>query len=719
MKNLFLLLSIILSIGELKAQNSYVTITGNVTSMSGGAIISVGSNSRAVNFVVNGTGNLSNARMALVGMGVTFSASDTNRINLKQLMVNHTGYDSRINSGDVRVKGSLHSNGGKLFTDAAGSELSNNGRLLLKVYDSVGLKFPSLYFKKACNNSDSIAGNVIVERYFRPTKLPASGGVPLNRAWRTYAPGVISTKSIQRSIQQNLGDSPIGFGTYLFGSGANFDANYGVSMYRYSNGWQAVTDLLQSISIGNYSSSDNVVGNAYYLIVTGPRSAGGFSTVQTRAEATILRSSGQLYGCEIRFADGSLSGSIRPERLNSNADGFSLIGNPYWNYLSLAGISGTELTSTYYIFNPISDDFQYIAYNQSLGTSSTTGGVLSNADTYSGLPYTPSTGNAPNSRVVHGFDKIQPGHGFFVQHVAGNNNPPNLTIRPSDISTSPPLDWAGGSGSIRFYSNNADEVVNNERAPALSISLHSLNNDSYLISDAVQVGYGLKRKDNGLFTQHKVLFETEDSQKFFKGSNNLYIDREKALVIDSRSPIFSFKNDTIPLGLSNLNKSSYQLLIEPLNIGSLKEVVLLDAKKEIGEKGLSLVAKTPLDLSQEGHVFPFSKTNDQDLKRFKVLLVENFSEFKNLYLAEQQNQEIGLMAYPNPSVQMLNLYHPELAGSRIEIHDVAGRTWYQKQLDAQAIGGVEVDVRSWSPGAYLVRIEKLGKVMIGKILKSN
>lgn len=718
MKKLFLLLAILFSLSELQAQNSYVTITGKVNSSSGNTIMSVGSSSQSVNVVISGSGNLSNARLALVGRGVNFSASDTNRINLKQLTVNHAGFDSRINSGDVRVKGSLHSNGGKLYTDATGNELNNNGRLLLKIYDSVGLKFPSLYFKKACNGTDSIAGNVIVERYFRPGVDPLEGGVPLKRAWRTYAPGVISTKTIERSIQQNLGDSPIGYGTYLFGSGINFDADYGSSIYRYSGTWDAVTDLQQSLSVGAHHASNIVVGNAYYIVVTGPRSVNGFGPTQNITEATIFRSSGQLFGCAITFSDGSLSYGFRPERLNNNADGYSLVGNPYWNYLSLTSLSNTSfLTSSFYIFNPISDDFQYIVYNRSLGTLPPIGGTLSNADTYRGLPYTPSSGNLPNSRTLHGFDVIQPGHGFFVQHVAGNNNTPNLTITPSNISTAPPLDWAGGGGSVRFYSNGTGSG-NNELAPAINISLLSLTNEKYHLSDAVQVGYGLTRKDNGQFTNHKVMYESEDSQKFFKGSNNLYIDREKALAIDSRSPIFTFKNDTIPMGLSNLNKAAYQLQIEPLNIGSLKDVVLLDAKKEVGEKGLSLVAKTPMDVSQEGHVFPFLKTNEQDLKRFKVLVVENFAEFRNLYLAEQQNQEIGLMAYPNPSIQSVKLYHPDIAGSRIEIHDVAGRSWYQKQLDAQANGTLEIDVRTWSTGSYVVRIEKSGKVMIGKILKN-
>lgn len=667
-------------------------------------------------------GQISNLKINLVGGGVNFYLYQ--EVLLKELVVNHPDWESYI----FRFSGSKPIKLGGFLRSKAGT-LNTNGNLHLAVYDSLNVKFPSVYFKSACNGTDSIVGDVVVERYFRPM---ANGDVyastetgTLRRAWRTYAPGVLSNESIRYSLMQNLGETLNGYGTYVIGNNANFDYTLAASsIYRYvNNNWSAVSTPLEAISRG--STGNNVWGAAYHLMVPGDRTLNLYQ-LPTTTNATILRSRGRLNGCAVTFSDGS-NGA---ERINSTAGSYSLIGNPFWNYIILGGpnpfnpaqtfpgLNSTNLKATYYFANPFSSQggYPFIPFNS----------IVPNQDliinTAAGLGGTGSV--LTNLNVSNNWDiqRMQPGHGIFVQHVDENSDPASLTIDPSNVSKLPNV-VNNGQGSWRNISFFSNEKIPDEydMVSRVSIRLESKMNGNFSFSDAVSVAYGQVRADNKKFTSNAVLTNSEDSEKMlYSGSPNLYVDRFKPLIIDNRSPLYQLKIDTIPLAMQFLKGQDFRLVIVPKNIDYDKEVVLLDDKKELGERGISLVSKSPLNVDSTRHYFNFKKDDEVILKRFKVLLVRDFKEFRNLYLANDENDSQGLMVYPNPSTELVKIYHKEMSGSGVEVYDMQGRLWFKKQLGANEFGPLEINLAKWAPGMYAVRLQK-GKdsFVHGKIIKGN
>lgn len=666
-------------------------------------------------------GQISNLKLNLVGGGVNFYLYQ--EVLLKELVVNHPDWESYI----FRFSGSKPIKLGGFLRSKAGT-LNTNGNLHLAVYDSLNVKFPSVYFKSACNGSDSIIGDVVVERYFRPmisgNAYASTETGTLKRAWRTYAPGVLSSETIRFSLMQNLGESRSGYGTYIIGNNPNFDFNSSAaSMYRFvNNDWSAVTNPMEAVSRG--SAGTSVWGTAYHLMVPGDRTLNLFNLPST-SNATILRTRGRLNGCAVTFSDGSNG----VERINTAAGSYSLIGNPFWNYIILGGpnpfnapnyfpgLSATNLKATYYMANPFSSQgsYPFIPFNS----------LVSNQDliinTAAGLGGASSILTNPNTSYNWDIQRMQPGHGIFVQHVDENSDPASLTINPSNVSTYPNVvnEGQGNWRNISFFSNGGG-MVDYDHIPRLSIRLESQINGAWIASDAVSVSYGQVRADTKKFTSNAVMTDTEDSEKmFYTGSPNLFVDRNKALIADNRSPLHQIKMDTIPLAMRFLKGQDYRLVIEPKFIDYDKQVVLLDAKKEIGERGISLVSKAPFQVDAPLQHFSFSKGDEDVLRRFKVLLVRDFEEFKNVYLVQEENLDHGMMVYPNPSTTLVKLYHKEMKGSNLEIFDSQGKLKYKKQLNSNDMGPHEIDLSQWASGLYVVQLQKEQHLIRGKIIKGN
>jgi len=177
----------------------------------------------------------------------------------------------------------------------------------------------------------SISGNVIVERH-----IPAG-----NRAYRLLSPATTGG-TIQANWQEGGSGDPLpGFGTHITGTGGatnGFDAttSNAASLFTHNNttpAWIAATN----------TSGTLTAGSPYLIYIRGSRQATNITNTLTN-DGTTLRTTGVL-----------ATGTQVVSGLNTNADGFSLIGNPYQAQVDMQAVllASTDLvTGFYYVVDP-------------------------------------------------------------------------------------------------------------------------------------------------------------------------------------------------------------------------------------------------------------------------------------------------------------------------------------------------------------------------------
>ncbi len=222
-------------------------------------------------------------------------------------------------------------------------------------------------FNELPQSGASISGLVTVERY-----------IPARRAYRLITSSVNSQRSIFTDWQES-GASISGYGTHITGtprSGNGFDSTLtgNPSMFTYNNSTQTWS------AVNNTNNTSLSTGTPYRLMVRGDRTI-SLATNSPTPTNTTLRAVGTL-----------TTGTVSVANLNSTADGYSLIGNPYQSSVNMQTVlsSSTNLNkSFYYIWDP---------------TISTRGGYVT-VDVVNST----ATSNSNATRFV------QPGQAFFVK----------------------------------------------------------------------------------------------------------------------------------------------------------------------------------------------------------------------------------------------------------------------------------------------------------------
>jgi hypothetical protein len=174
----------------------------------------------------------------------------------------------------------------------------------------------------------SISGNTTTERY-----IPAGF-----RAYRLLSSPVTTTTSINANWQEG-GVFISGYGTHITGTGTGFDATTSnqSSLFTHVNAAPAWT------AANNTDVSTLTAGSPYLVYIRGSRLATNIDGSLTN-DATTLRGMGAL-----------TIGTVAVNDLNANADGFSLIGNPYQAQVDMQAVltASTNLnTNYYYVLNP-------------------------------------------------------------------------------------------------------------------------------------------------------------------------------------------------------------------------------------------------------------------------------------------------------------------------------------------------------------------------------
>lgn len=268
-------------------------------------------------------GSITNTKNITIATDLSYTAASITLYGANLYLngnLNTISTGSSSNNGDISLKGIVTVAPGKYIQ--CGRNFTQNGDITFKS-DATG----TAMFGTLGGTYTRSSGSVISERY-----------IPARRAFRFLSPSVTTTTSIKTNWQEN-GGTTAGLGTHITGAngatnGFDATATNNPSIYTFDNGaWSAVT---------NTNTNVLTAGSPYRLMVRGDRTT-DLSTNTPNATATTLRATGTLK-----------TGNYTPT-LNSSADGFSLVGNPYQAPIDIKAIltaSTNMSTNVVYYWDP-------------------------------------------------------------------------------------------------------------------------------------------------------------------------------------------------------------------------------------------------------------------------------------------------------------------------------------------------------------------------------
>lgn len=600
--------------GGILYTNEHVKNNGTISLNSGRLLVSG-------NFINSSTLNASNATIEIVG-GNTQSFTFANNDIVKRLELKKTGNSASVLSGILNITDAFKSVSGNL--DAAEK-----------------IVFRSTSAKTAIVEQ-SISGtvdNMVVERY-----------IPARSAYRLLSSPVTSTTSIKYNWQENQNNTSTvfannsntaaGYGTHITGSatGANgFDATSSgnPSLFQFNNNnqtWNSVT---------NTDTNTLSVGSAYRLLVQGDRSV-DISTNTPTPTTTVLRTRGTL-----KIGDHTVTG------LNTNADTYNLIGNPYQNVVDFKTVlvNSTNVNPNY-----------YYVWDPKIGGANGKGGYVA----YSFL----TNSNNVNGSVVDGY--LQPMQACFVKTLA--NGAPNLVFQESNKNP--------GNGQ------NTNSTV-----PVLQLNLY----------DAVSLAQGETALDGTM-----LLFGNQfsDGSDAYDAGKLLNTDENLSVVVNNNQySIGTFNmpiNSTVyPLNLTNLNYQNYSFKAKLENYSG-PTPYLLDQY---------LGTTTPI---VNGTTYAFSINSNQSLSsdpsRFKIVFQQATLGVSNNELNKRVN------VYPNPSKigTFYCNYPSDFKEVKVELFNQLGQSI---EIEQFKIGNNQIQCTTKSTvqsGVYYIKISNNNETSIIK-----
>ncbi|WMW78618.1 T9SS type A sorting domain-containing protein [Flavobacterium sp. 20NA77.7] len=534
------------------------------------------------NFTNQGTLQATNSTIEIIGGNIQSFTFQNNDI-VKRLELNKTNNTATVSGGVLTITDRFKSISGTL--DAA---------------EKMILKSTSTKTAIVEQSSGGTVNNIVVERY-----------IPAKRAYRILSSPVTSTTSILYNWQENQNNTSslyannsnivAGFGTHITGSttGANgFDATQSgnPSLFLYNNTSQNWN------SIPNTASTTLTAGSAYRLMVRGDRSI-DMNTNTPNPTPTVLRSRGTLQ-----------IGNYTATSLNTLADTFNLIGNPYQ---SAVDIKAVLLNST-----NVNPNFYYV-WDPKIGGTNGRGGYV----TYSFLTNT----NNVNGSAVDAY--LQPMQACFVKTLSN------------------------GAASVNFQESNKYLPTNeniyrtsNSTLPILHLNLFNaiVTSPDETALDGIMLLFG---------NQFSNELDANDAGKLMNLDENFSV-----LVSNSKCSIASFDMPNLytvyPLNLSNYRGQNYVFKAKLENYHGLTPY-LYDQY---------LGTYTQLE---NNTTYSFNIDSNQiastDASRFKLVFQSNITVNNNL--------ENLVNIYPNPSNtgSFVCSFDSQLKNVKIEVFNQLGQ----------------------------------------------
>ncbi len=527
-----------------------VSLTSGATSVNLGGTITVnGEYQTAGNMTVNGTINATSGTL-------TFNGSSAQSVDLNGATVKNVNIGS---SASVTLSSGLNIQGGTNFgtlTVSSGGTLATGGNLTLKSNAN-----GSAVIAGGSSSGSYITGNVTVERF-----------IPATRAYRLLSPSVTTSSSIRANWQEN-GGTTAGLGTHITGNGGatnGFDATgtNNPSLFSYNvstatGSWSAVT---------NTNTNTLTAGTPLRIMVRGDRSVDLTDNAATPSN-TILRATGT-----VGQGDKIFSG------LNTNANGFTFIGNPYPCPvdMSVSMLAASNVnTSSYTVWDP---------------NISTRGAYVSVSIT--------NNSNASGSLQ----DKfLQPGQACFIQ--TASSGTPSFRINESHK--------AGASTQTDVF---------RQLPPFSTLHLTLYQTDSF-----ENKGRALDGLEINFDGEMNTDFDARDSRKVINPDENLSVFvGDQFCSIDSRN--LPEANETIDVRISQMRHKNYTLITKFFSDLGLP-AYLLD-KHTMQYHALNAEGITRIDFDNDGSS---SATANQ---RFALVFEKTNSVISN--------KVSGLVLYPNP-----------------------------------------------------------------------
>jgi len=334
--------------------------------------------------------------------------------------------------------------------------------------------------------SGTVTGNVTVERF-----IPQ--GIKAFRSLITG--GVYNTGSIFKNWQEN-GATNNGYGIFITGkvdslngvdptSGLDKSPGGNITMYNYLN-------YLTYIPVTNTKNTNLDPYTGYLTVVYGNRSfplipSAIFDASRNMHNATTIRTTGSLITGTVTYNNAGVTNTNYSSVLTKILplkDTGSFIANPYACAIDWEGLARTNLTTTYYYYEPTYANGGYQSF------------VSYNAVSHSN--------SNPNKSKINRY--IQPGQGFWIQTNSSVTTNRQLIITESNKVTNQPFTAVFGTGAAG---------VNR-----LAISLWEAGEN---IDGAVAVF------DNNFTSAYgdedsKKLFATGENLSIIEGNNSLSID---------------------------------------------------------------------------------------------------------------------------------------------------------------------------------------------------
>lgn len=355
-------------------------------------------------------------------------------------------------------------------------------------------------------SSNPVNGNVTVERY-----------IPGRRKYRLIASSVTTSAASTLSAgQENLSiwgnwqnqgnNVAANTGTFITGGSAadGFDPQtQNASLFTYN-------DLNRSFSAFTSANGKNTkytpltAGKAYYMFVYGDRK-NGIST--STPNSTVLHATGALLTGDQAYNTTSAT------PLSDVTGRYTLIGNPFASPIDWSTLPKTNLSNTYWGWDP---------------NLSSTGGYISVSTTGTVTLISPFSGTTGLNQY------IQPGQGFFVRTTGSS---PALTIRETDK--------AGNFNANAFRTSGVNNI------PLIAINLLYDASDHKVLADGTLAAF-----DQSFSNQ----VGKEDASKINNNGENIAIVHGTELMsIDARQ--LPRDTDTLYLQVTKLTKPQYTLQI--------------------------------------------------------------------------------------------------------------------------------------------------------------
>lgn len=344
------------------ASGTVVTSTSGATTINNGGTFTVNGEFQTVgDMTVNGTINATSGTL-------TYNGSSAQSVSLNGATVKNVTIGS---AASVTLTSGVNIQGGSnrgILSVVGGGTLATGGFLTLKS-DANG----SGVVSQGASTGAYITGNVNVERF-----------IPATRAYRLLSPSVTTSTSIRANWQEN-GGTTTGLGTHITGNGGavnGFDptGTNNPSLFTYNVSSATGTWMV----VDNTNSNTLTAGAPMRIIVRGDRNT-DLTDNAAASSNTTLRATGT-----VGQGDFIISG------LNTNANGFTFIGNPFPCPVDMSPVM-TDATNV--------NTSTYIVWDPNLGTRGA----------YASISTSSLTANASGSNQNR---LLQPGQAFFIQNAS-------------------------------------------------------------------------------------------------------------------------------------------------------------------------------------------------------------------------------------------------------------------------------------------------------------